>query len=342
MAWRSSRSRPSRVPASRASIRARWKRITLRPASARWSSAATPGVRPTTRRLSGGTASSASGLRASDVVGPISGAAAAPASPPSSRGSPLTPAPSPAEHPRTPPRTRPRRPRRHRSGAPPARRAFLGVTLASDATVARAPAAPAVSLIGVTIHTRAVSTNRGQPRLQLASRLGDQRRIGVEHGCQLLQRPLVALDQLRLELHEALDDPRLGHDVDLIEAQFDARLTRTNDAPAPNLAERHQLQERCVAGQLEHERPGVRRRPIGRWRRTDPPGPRPRSCGRHRPARRPARAPSGTRRCRAVSAAAGPRSLPWPGHPTRYRRTGPPSASSGRPRRRTVDRSRRR
>ena len=44
---------PSRVPASRASIRARWKRMTLRPASAMWSSAVTPGVLPTTRRVVG-------------------------------------------------------------------------------------------------------------------------------------------------------------------------------------------------------------------------------------------------------------------------------------------------
>ena len=43
-------SSPSRVPPSRSSIRAKWKRRTLRPASASGSSPVTPGVLPTTRR----------------------------------------------------------------------------------------------------------------------------------------------------------------------------------------------------------------------------------------------------------------------------------------------------
>ena len=50
MECNSSKSSPCRVPASRSSIRAKWKRSTLRPASASESPATTPGVRPTRRR----------------------------------------------------------------------------------------------------------------------------------------------------------------------------------------------------------------------------------------------------------------------------------------------------
>ena len=96
MAWRSSRSRPSRVPASRASIRARWKRMTLRPASARWSSAIDAGrTRRRSARLSGrdgllglgGSARPMSSARSS-------GAAATPGSPLLSSAAAVTSAPS--------------------------------------------------------------------------------------------------------------------------------------------------------------------------------------------------------------------------------------------------------
>ena len=58
--WRSSMSSPERVPASKASIRARCMRRTLRPASARESSALMPGeVGTTGRRWAGSSATCA-------------------------------------------------------------------------------------------------------------------------------------------------------------------------------------------------------------------------------------------------------------------------------------------
>ena len=62
-------SAPRRVPASLASIRAKWNRSTLRPASARMSSAVTPGVLPTTRR--GGPGGSVVSVGVGAVPGPV-------------------------------------------------------------------------------------------------------------------------------------------------------------------------------------------------------------------------------------------------------------------------------
>ena len=57
-----------------------------------------------------------------------------------------------------------------------------------------------------------------------------QRRIRGEHLGQAGEPRLVALDQLGLELDEAVDDARAGDDVDLVEAQLDARVAVADDA----------------------------------------------------------------------------------------------------------------
>ena len=83
--------------------------------------------------------------------------------------------------------------------------------------------------------------------------------------------PLVALHQLRLELDEPVDDRDRGDDVDLVEAQLDPRVAAELELSlAAQLADRHELDERRIAGVLEHERSGVRRRPVDR--RGDPVG----------------------------------------------------------------------
>ena len=78
-------------------------------------------------------------------------------------------------------------------------------------------------------------------------------------------RPLLgARDQLRLELHEPVDDAARDDDVDLVEAQLDPRVAVADDALAAQLADGHELDERRVAGLLEDERAGVRRGPVER------------------------------------------------------------------------------
>ena len=82
------------------------------------------------------------------------------------------------------------------------------------------------------------------------------------------REPLLgALDQLGLELDEAVDDARPGDHVDLVEAQLDPRVAVAHDPLAAQLADRDELDERRVAGQLEHQRPRVRGRPFERARR---------------------------------------------------------------------------
>ena len=105
--WRSSICSPERVPASLASIRAKWNRRTLRPASARTSSGATPGVFPTTRRGGarglGRRALGRRGLRRScrRRGGPAAAAGGAVAAP-----RPRAPRPSAIARPLPPPRAR--------------------------------------------------------------------------------------------------------------------------------------------------------------------------------------------------------------------------------------------
>ena len=204
------RSLPSRVPASRASIRARWKRRTLRPASATWSSARTPGVLPTTRR---GAASASRACGGRPLRSAASGAGSAPGVGSRSGSSPGS----------APPAVRPRR-RSPGSGAARRRVAAglsagpsgrLDVRLASSArnAAARLPRLPGRRL------------DRRQRRLELRTRRrrrGPGRRRGSASSA--LERGLVALDQLDLELDEPLDDPAPGDDIDLVEAQLDDRV----------------------------------------------------------------------------------------------------------------------
>ena len=53
-----------------------------------------------------------------------------------------------------------------------------------------------------------------------------------------------------------------GDDVDLVEAQLHPRVAVAHDPLAPELADGHELDERRVAGQLEHERARVGGRPF--------------------------------------------------------------------------------
>ncbi len=102
----------------------------------------------------------------------------------------------------------------------------------------------------------------GHRRLELAAVGRRQRRIGAEHRGQPGQPLLGALDELCLELHEPVDHARSRHDIDLVEAQLDPRAPFADDPLAPELADGHQLEQRGVAGELEHERPGIRGRPV--------------------------------------------------------------------------------
>ena len=53
-------------------------------------------------------------------------------------------------------------------------------------------------------------------------------------------------------------------DVDLVEAQLDARVGGLDDALPAQLPDRHELDERRVTGQLEDERTGIGCRPVDR------------------------------------------------------------------------------
>ena len=82
IAWTSSGSSPAMTPGTRTSIRARWKRTILRPASAHGSSGRTPMSRPTERRSVATTAASEAAAaavseRAAAPAAPVSAAAAA-------------------------------------------------------------------------------------------------------------------------------------------------------------------------------------------------------------------------------------------------------------------------
>ena len=70
--------------------------------------------------------------------------------------------------------------------------------------------------------------------------------------------------ELHLELHEAVDDPASGDGIDLVEAQLDDRVGRLQLPLPPELADRHELDERRIAALLEDQRARVRRRPVAR------------------------------------------------------------------------------
>ena len=88
-------------------------------------------------------------------------------------------------------------------------------------------------------------------------RLAERREVGA-----------IALHQLGLELDEPVNDASAGDHVDFVETQLHARGRGTELPDAAKLADRHALDERCVASVLEDERPRVGRRPIARRRDT--------------------------------------------------------------------------
>ena len=246
--------------------------MTLRPASAMWSSEVTPGVLPTTRRRSAGTPSSMSSLITSDELGMTSRCSAAGQG--LGRGGPI------------------RGPLRWSLvGRAVTSRGGLGgrgLRLRRCRRCARRPGSgPTVpdprrtGSHGRRLTRRCLGLGRGVParpgldrghrRLELAPGRGRQRRVRGEHLGQHREPLLGALDQLGLQLDEAVDDARPGDDVDLVEAQLHSRIAVAHDPLAPELPDGHQLDERRVARQLEHERARVRgrpfdgaRRPIGR------------------------------------------------------------------------------
>ena len=247
--------------------------MTLRPASAMWSSEVTPGVLPTTRRRSAGTPSSMSSLITSDELGMTSRCSGAGAGPRSRWPDPrlLFDGASSGVG-----RRQSRRPRR-------------GVAFASadgadaaDALDALDPDRPFRTRVAAGSHGRRLAgrclglgrgvparpgLDRGHRRLELAPGRGRQRRVRGEHLGQHREPLLGALDQLGLELDEAVDDARPGDDVDLVEAQLHSRIAVAHDPLAPELPDGHQLDERRVARQLEHERARVRGRPFDGARR---------------------------------------------------------------------------
>ena len=104
-----------------------------------------------------------------------------------------------------------------------------------------------------------------------------ERRIAAEGRRETHQSRLVALDQLGLELDEPADDPPLAT------TSTSSRLSSTRVEPvpqlplAPELPDRDDLDERSVAGELQHERSRVRCRPVrrsGASGRPVPPSPR--------------------------------------------------------------------
>ena len=107
----------------------------------------------------------------------------------------------------------------------------------------------------------------GECRLQLAPSVWGKRRVCRKHLGQAGQPFLIALHQLGLELDEAIDDPRAGHDVDLVEAQLHPGLAVAHDPLAAQLADGDELDQRRVPGQLQDQRTGIRRRPLERSRR---------------------------------------------------------------------------
>jgi hypothetical protein len=186
---------PWRVPASRASIRARWKRRTLRAASATWSSAVTPGV-----------------LTVGRPPGSATGAATSPWS--------------------------------------------SWTSSDVEGTGSISVAVPSL-----------VAADHRERRLELRHHRRPQAGIRAEHAIERDQSCFVALEQLDLELCEAIHDLTAQHDLHLVEAQFDARGAIAQLPSAAALADRHQLEQRLVAGELEHQRAGIGNRPVMRRRR---------------------------------------------------------------------------
>ncbi len=258
IAWSSSGSLPSRVPGSRSIIRARWKRRTFRPASARWSSAVTPGVLPT-------------GIRSTtrDRVG----------APQHERRGGFAP----------PPSARARRPapryRRsvaldgavlghHRAAGPGLAPERVGGLDRPDGLVGRRRPRPARSDRGRP-HRDVLGRLTGRPagrpyharRRGLAPALSPAPEPGqgrpsrsVRSGARSASRPRISSTSSSTK--RSTTRPR-ETTSDLVEAQLDGRLaTGRREVPlAAELADRDQLDERPVAAQLQDQRASVRRRP---------------------------------------------------------------------------------
>ena len=249
--WSSSGSVPSRVPGSRAIIRARWKRSTLRPASATLSLGRTPGrladdetLAVARRRGFGGGVGRSFGRVLRRLVRPLGAV-------PGSRRLPL------------------------RGGGPcratvPAFGAPLdaGGILDCRALGLDGPDGVRGSRLGTGAGGRRlcgraaiVGRGRGQRRIEFRPAGRDQARVGFEDRPQLHEARLDAGRQLRLELREAVDDPPTRDDIDLVQAQLGGRVGRLEPALPAELAHGHELDQGGVAAQLEDERPGRGRRP---------------------------------------------------------------------------------
>ena len=138
---------------------------------------------------------------------------------------------------------------------------------------ARRPLGPATGRSGASGSSPVAPSTAASAASSLLVIARCRRRLGIERGAERLELVLVALLQLGLELDEAVDDAAAAHDIDLVEAELDAAPGRLEQALATQLANGHELDERRVAGMLEHQRSGVRRRPVDRRRRRGRPGP---------------------------------------------------------------------
>ena len=244
MACSSSASLPSRVPASRATIRARWNRRTLRPASARWSSARTPGdfgtrIRGVSTGASEVSVSAAGSAASTELVARVRldrdrdeldrrglrGLAALP-----------------------PLRAGPAMRRRRLDHAE--RRAVLGRSIC-------------VVRLGLT----RLAADHLERALELRAVDRDQLLDLTQHVGQRLQVHLLAVAQLELELREALGDLQADHDLDVVDRHLDDRAVACVVPLAANLAERDEVAQGAIADDLHHRVARDGRRPERRRHR---------------------------------------------------------------------------
>ncbi len=262
----SSGSLPFRVPASRASIRARWKRRTLRPASATVSSPTTPAFLPTTSGSGAATPGTAAAVDA-DPAGESAVAAASAAS----RGpSALRFGGRSSRFDRGRLNGCPRRTLLQLPGGLPSHRSAASrtepsVSAGSGLLDRRHDRHGRRTSIAIARRAGLVVLGRGgQGRVQLRTRRRGESRIGAKERGELLEPGVVAVGELDLELDEAVDDPATRHDIDLVQAQLGGRVVALEAALAAELADRDELDERGVTAQLEHERAGGRGGPVAR------------------------------------------------------------------------------
>ena len=94
---------------------------------------------------------------------------------------------------------------------------------------------------------------RSQSTVELRRRHGLERVISPEERRDLGEAALVATLELDLQLEEPVDHPTAGDDLDVVDTQLDFQRVTRERARAPELADRDRLDERHVAGMLEHE-----------------------------------------------------------------------------------------